>query len=84
MSARPMSGHFMPIFDGFSSKLPEIAKFLLKVVIFLSFWILLSAFLVQNSARGATLNFRPILADFHEYTLNMTSYHLTEAINDYF
>ena len=33
---------------------------------------------------GATFNFRPILADFHEYILNMASYHVTEAINGYF
>ena len=33
---------------------------------------------------GATFNFRPILVDFHEYTLNMTSFNVTEAINGYF
>ena len=37
MSARPILGHFLPIFYGFSSKLLEIAKFSLKIVIFLSF-----------------------------------------------
>ena len=34
MSARPILGHFLPIFDGFSSKLPGIANFSLKIVIF--------------------------------------------------
>ena len=29
-------------------------------------------------------NFRSLLVDFHEYTLNMTSYHVTEAINGHF
>ena len=36
------------------------------------------------SGGGATFNFRLILADFHEYTLSMTSYHVTETINGYF
>ena len=35
MNARPILGLFLPIFDGFSSKLPEIANFSLKIVIFL-------------------------------------------------
>ena len=43
-----------------------------------------STFLAQNFVQGATFNFRTILADFHEYTLNMTSYQVTEAINSYF
>ena len=59
MSARPILGHFLHIFDGFSSKLPEIAKFSLKIVIFCYFEYL-STFLVQNSVRGATFNFPPI------------------------
>ena len=83
MSARPILGHFLPIFDGFSSKLPEIANFSLKIMIFFHFGYFFT-FLVQNFVRGATFNFRPILANFHEYTLNMTSYHVTEAINGYF
>ena len=74
---------FLPIFDGFSSKLPGIANFSLKIVIFYHF-AYFSAFLVQNFVRGTTFNFRPMLADFHEYTLNMTSYHVTEAINGCF
>ena len=64
---------------GFSSKLPGIANFLLKIVVFYHFGYF-STFLVQNFVLRAIFNFRPILADFHEYTLNMTSYHLTEAI----
>ena len=83
MSAQPILGHFLPIFYGFSSELPGIANFLLKIMIFYHCGYL-STFLVQNFVRGTTFNFRPILADFHEYTLNMTSYHVTEAINDYF
>ena len=66
-------------FDGFSSKLPEIAKFSLKIVILCHFEYF-STFLVRNSVRGATFNFS---ADFHEYILNMT-YHVTEAIDGYF
>ena len=83
MSARPILGHFLPIFDGFSSKLPGIANFSLKIVIFYHFGYF-STFLVQNFVRGATFNFRTILAGFHKYTLNMTLYHVTEAINSYF
>ena len=83
MSARLSFGHLLPIFDGFSSKLPGIANFSLRIVIFiildtsLPFWL-------KILSGGATFNFRTILADFHEYTLNMTSYHMTEAINGYF
>ena len=77
MSARPILGHFLPIFYGFSSKLPRIVNFSLKILIFYHFGYF-STFLVQNFVRGrATFN-------FHEYTLNMTSYHVTEAINGYF
>ena len=83
MSAGPILGHFLSIFDGFSSKLPGIANFSLKIVIFYHFGYF-STFLVQNFVLMATFNFRPILADFHEYTLDMTSYHVTEAINGYF
>ena len=80
MSARPILGHFLPIFYGFSSKLPGIANFSIKIVIFLSFWILL-----YHSGSKFCLggNFQ-FSADFHEYTLNTTSYHVTEAINGYF
>ena len=79
MSARPILGHLLPIFDGFSSKLPDITKFSLQIVLntSLHFW-------GKILSGGATFNFRPILADFHEYTLNMTSYQVTEAINGYF
>ena len=82
MSARPILGHFSH-FYGFSSKLPGIAKFSLKNVISCHFKYL-STFLVETSVRGASFNFRSILADFHEYILNMTLYHVTEAINGYF
>ena len=34
--------------------------------------------------QGATFNFREILANFHEYTLNMPSFHVTEATDGYF
>ena len=83
MSARPILGHFLPIFYGFSLKLPGIANFSLKIVIFYHFGYF-STFLVQTFVRGATFNFRPILVDFHEHTLNMTSYHVIGAINGYF
>ena len=84
-SAGPILGHFLVHFDGFSPKLPEIAKFSLKIVIFCHFEYFFT-FLVQNPLPGgrATLNFWPILADFQQYTLNMTSYHVSEAINGYF
>ena len=84
MSARPILGHFLPIFYGFSSKLPDIPKLSLKIVIF---------FLILNTSlhfwckipNGGQLSiFEQILADFHEYTLNMASYHVIEAINGYF
>ena len=65
MSAWPMLGHFLPIFDSFPSKLPEIANFSLKILIF-SHSEYFSTFLVQDSVRRATFNFRPILADLHE------------------
>ena len=60
-----------------------MANFSLKIVTFCHFEYF-STFLMQNSDCGATFNFRPILVDFHEHILNMTSYHLTEAINGYF
>ena len=40
-----------------------------------------STFLVQKFCPGGNFQFS---ADFHEYTLSMTSYHVTEAINGYF
>ena len=83
MSVRTILGHFLPIFYGFSAKLPGIANFSLKIVLFYNFGYF-STLLVQNFVPGATFNFRTILADFHEYTLNMTSYHVTEEINGYF
>ena len=75
---------FFAHFLWFLSKLPEIANFSFKIVIFVILNTSLETFQVQNSVQRATFNFRPILADFHEYTLNMTSYHVTEAINGYF
>ena len=84
MSAWPILGHFLPIFYGFWSKLQVIAKFSLKIMIFFCHFEYFFTVLVQNSVLGATLNFQPILADVHEYTSNMTSYHVTEAINGYF
>ena len=80
MSPRPFLGHFLLIFYCFSSELPGITNFSLKIVIFYHF----GYFSIQNFVRGATYNFRTILADLHEYTLNMTSYHVNEAINAYF
>ena len=82
MIAQPIFGHFLLIFDGFSSKLPGISNFSLKIVIFCHFGYF-STILSQNLVQGPTFNFRTILADFHEYTLDMTSYHVTEAINGY-
>ena len=83
MSAQPVLGYFLAYFYGFSSKLPEMANFSLKIIIFCHFEYFF-IFLVQNSVQGATFNFRPILADFRECTLNMTSYHVTEALGGYF
>ena len=83
MSARPILGHFLPIFYGFSSKLPDITKIDAENCDFFCHCEYFYTFLVQNSDREATFDFRPILADFHEYTLNMASYHGTEAINGY-
>ena len=83
MGPRPILGHFLLIFDCFSSKLSGIANFSLKIVIFYHF----EYFFYLSGSKfcpGATFNFRTILADFHEHTLNMTSYHVTEAINGYF
>ena len=48
MSALQILGHFLPIFYGFSSKLPEIAKFFMKIVIFCHFECFFT-YLVQNS-----------------------------------
>ena len=72
----------LPIFYGFSSKLPEIAKFSIKLVTFCHFEYF-SAFLLQNSVGGGGGNFQ-FSADFHEPTLSMTSYHVTQAINGHF
>ena len=80
MSARPILGDFQPIFYGFLSKLSEIVKFSLKIMIFCNFEYFCS-YLMQNSVwggGGATFNFQPILSDIHEYTLKMTSYHVTD------
>ena len=81
MNTRPILGHFLFIFYSFSSKLPEIAKFRQNCDFWSSGYI--STFMVQNSVR-VTFNFRSILADFYDYALNMTSYHVTEANNDFF
>ena len=80
VSAWLILGHFLHIFYGFSSKLPEIVKFSHKIVIFLSFSILLY---LPGSKFCPGSNFQ-FSADFHKYTLNMTSYHVTGAINGYF
>ena len=48
MSAPPILGHFLPIFYDFSSKLPEITKFSLKIVTFCDYEYF-STFLVQIS-----------------------------------
>ena len=84
MSAQSIVCQFLPIFYDFSSKLPEIAKFLFKIVIFIILDTPLRFWFKILSREGATFNFRPILADFREYTLNMTTYHVTDAINGYF
>ena len=77
MSARPILGHLLPKFDGFSSKL--IAKFSLKIVTFVVFNTLLppGSKFCPEGGRG---NFH-FSADFHEYTLIMTSYEVAEEIN---
>ena len=71
MSARLILGHFLPIFYGCSSKLPEIAKFWAENCDFCHSEYF-STFLVQKfcpERGGGTFNFRPILANFNEYTL---------------
>ena len=80
MTARPILGHFLPIFYYFS-KLPGIAIFFAQNYDFLSFET--STFLAQFCSRG-NFSFSDNLADFHENTLNITSYHVTEARNGYF
>ena len=80
MGARPMLGHFWPILDVFSSKLPEIPNFWLSLL----FVIILDAFIAFGSktlSGGTTFNFWPILAHFHEHTLKMTLYHVTGLID---
>ena len=91
MSPRPILGHFLLIFYCFSLrfliKTARDRKFFAQNCDFLSFWtvIYLSGLkFCPRDGGGATFNFRIILADFHKYTLNMTSYHVTEAINGYF
>ena len=83
ISAQPILGHFLPIFDGFSSKLPGIANFSLKIVIF---FIILDTSLpfCFKILSGDNFQFSVNFGRFSEYTLNMTSYHVTEAINGYF
>ena len=74
------SANFRSLFAHFLSKLPETAYVPLKIVIFLSFLILLylsgSKFCPRSSFQ--------FLANFHEYTLIMISYQATEAFNGYF
>ena len=84
MSARPIFGHFLPIFLWFPIKTTRNRKFFAQNCDFFYHFGYFSTFLAQNFVQGATFNFRTILADFHEYTLNMTSYQATEAINSYF
>ena len=80
------SANFQSLFAHFLWFLIKTArnrKFFSQNCDFLLFWILL--YLSGSKfCPGATFNFRTILADFHEYTLHMTSYHVTEAINGYF
>ena len=82
------SANFRSLFAHFLCFLIKTARnrnFSLKIVIFFSFWILLYLSGSKFCPRGGkTFNFRTILANFHEYTLNMMSYHVTEAINGYF
>ena len=76
-------GHFLPIFDGFLSKLSEIAKFSLKIVIFLVIFNASLPIWCKILSGGTTFIFRPIWADFHEYTLNMTCIvHVTGEIEN--
>ena len=65
----------------FLSQLPEIAKFSLKIVIFVILNTCLHFFLKILVGGGGNFH---ISADFHEYTFKMTPYHVTEAINGYF
>ena len=84
MSARPILGYFLPIFYGFASKLPDITNFSLQILIFFVILNTSLHFWCKVPTGGTTFNFRLILDDFHEYTLSMASYHVTEAINGYF
>ena len=82
-SARPISGHFHFLMV-LGQNCQKSQNFSLKLWFFCHFEYFCS-FLVQNSVRGgggggeSTFSFRPILADFHEYTLNITSYHVSEC-----
>ena len=79
MSVRPTLGHVLPIFIVFCQNCQKSQFFAQNCDLFVIF-----TFLVQNTFREATFNFRPILADIPEYTFKMISYHVTEAINGYF
>ena len=82
MSAWQIVGHFLPIFNSFSSKLLDITKSSLKIVFFCHFEYFFT-FLVQNSDQG-NFQFSDIFGRFHEYTLNMAPYYVTEEFNGYF
>ena len=74
----------LSIFDGFRQKYHKSQISRSKFRFFFCYFEYISTFLVQNSVRRETCNFRTIMVDFHEYTLNMTSYHVTLAIDCYF
>ena len=83
MSARPILCHFLAHFLWFFVKTARNRTTFAENCDFCHSEYVYS-FLVQNFVRGATFNFRPILADFHEYTLNMASYHVIETVDSYF
>ena len=83
MSARPIWGRFLPILMVFCQNYQKSQIFRSK----LWFFVILNTslrFWFKILSRGAPFYFRPILADFHEYTLNITSHHVIEAIDGYF
>ena len=69
MSALPILGHFLPIFDGFSFiRTTRNRKLFIQNCDF--FVILILLYLSGPILWEATFNFWPILADFYKYTLN--------------
>ena len=79
MSVQLILGHFCPFLMVFRQNYQKSQSFSSKLW-FLSFWILLY---LSGSKFCPGDNFQ-FSANFHEYTLNMTSYHVTEAINGIF